>query len=92
MLVLPGQTPFRADFAINFDDPLRHTGPRLREVGDLSAVVAIDTVDASNFFVHPTVETLRSGRAGGWLPLGGIVQFFIRRSADPASTLVRSVP
>ncbi|MES2305257.1 MAG: M14 family zinc carboxypeptidase [Gemmatimonadota bacterium] len=92
MLVLPGQAPFRADLSLTFDDLLLHTNPRLREVGDLSAVIAIDTVDASGLFLHPTGETLRTGPDGAWLPLGGVSRFVIRRSSDPAAAPVRTVP
>jgi len=92
MLVLPGRAPFRADLAMNFDDPLLRTGTRLREVGDLSAVVAIDTVDANGLFVHPTTESLRVGPEGIWLLINAPVHFILRRTADPASALVRSVP
>ncbi|MEO5798495.1 MAG: M14 family zinc carboxypeptidase [Gemmatimonadales bacterium] len=92
MLVLPGQAPFRADLSLTFDDLLLRTNPRLREVGDLSAVIAIDTVDVTGMFLHPTAETLRTGPDGVWLPLGGVSRFVIRRSADPASAPVRTVP
>lgn len=92
MLVLPGRAPFRADLAINYDDPLLRTGTRLREVGDLSAVIAIDTVDASGLFAHPTVESLRVGPEGIWLLINAPVHFILRRTADPASAIVRSVP
>jgi hypothetical protein len=92
MLVLPGQVPFRADLAMNFDDPLLRSTTRLREVGDLSAVVAIDTVDATGLFVHPSAESLRVGPDGIWLLINAPVRFILRRAADPASAIIRSVP
>jgi hypothetical protein len=92
MLVLPAKAPFRADLAMNFDDPYLRTTTRLREVGDLSAVVAIDTVDATGLFVHPTSESLRAGSDGSWLLINAPVRFTLRRTADPASAIVRSVP
>lgn len=92
MLVIPGQAPFRADLALTFDDLLRHTNPRLREVGDLTAVIAIDTVDATGMFLHPTAETLRTNPDGAWLPLGGVSHFVLRRSGDATAAPVRTVP
>lgn len=92
LLVIPGQPPFRADLALTYDDLLQHTGPRVREVGDLSAVIAIDTVDVTGRYLHPSAESLRVGPDGSWLPLGQLVQLSVRETADPASRTVRTVP
>lgn len=81
-LVLPGQAPLVADVAINFDDPVARTGARVREVGDLTAAIAIDTVDARGRFVHPGIAPL---------PIGAAVTLTIRTGADVGSTVVTTV-
>lgn len=91
-LVLPDQAPFRADLSLTFDDLLLRTNPRLREVGDLSAVVAIDTIDVTGTFIYPTAETLRTGPDGAWLPLGGVSRFVVRRSANTSAPSTRTIP
>jgi hypothetical protein len=57
-LVLPGQRPMRVDIAFNYDDALRKGRARVREVGDLAAVVALDTVNAAGLFLHPAPAML----------------------------------
>ncbi|MEP6591908.1 MAG: M14 family zinc carboxypeptidase [Gemmatimonadota bacterium] len=92
MLVLPGQAPFRADLALNYDDLLLKTNLRLREVGDLSAVIAIDTIDATGLFIHPDTSSLRTGSDGSWLPLGGITSLRLAETADPRNPSRITVP
>jgi len=79
----------RADVAINFDDPTGKTGARLRDVGDLRDLSAIDTIDATGLFLHPGPITPRDGEV--YLRLGTSVSFAIRRGANPASELVRRI-
>lgn len=88
-LVLPGMPPLRADIAINYDDAVARTGGRVREVGDLNAVTAIDTVDAANGFLHPRPEALTGDGAGRWLTIGARAAFDLREGRDPESTLRR---
>jgi hypothetical protein len=93
-LVLPGAAPVRVDVALNYDDPLRRTGPRVREVGDLADVVALDTVDATGLFLHPAASSLtaRDGDAERrWLRVGAPAAFTVRRGADPSSEAVRTI-
>lgn len=90
-LVLPGTSPLRGDIALTFDDALARTGPRVRDVGDLREVVAIDTIDASGLFLHPRQSALTSGNGGVWLRIGAPAAIDIRRGADPASELVRAI-
>jgi hypothetical protein len=90
-LVLPGMSPLRADIALTFDDALARTGPRVRDVGDLREVVAIDTIDASGLFLHPRQSALTAGDGGVWLRIGAPAAIDIRRGADPASQLVRAI-
>lgn len=97
-LVLPGRAPVRADFAINYSDAVARTGGSIREVGDLTDAVAIDTVDATGLFVHPRPGALfpdstagAGAPAGGgsWLRIGAPARLELRRGADPSSELVR---
>jgi len=87
-LVLPGRAPLRADLALNYDDPVARTGARVREVGDLSEAVAIDTLAAEGLFLHPDPGVLTQGPGGAWLRVGSSARFAIRRGPDPASELV----
>lgn len=90
-LVLPGMPPLVADVAINFDDPVARTGGRVREVGDLSAVVAIDTVDASGAYLHPRPAAIVRDGARAWLPIGGPAALDIRAGVEPLSPLRRRI-
>ncbi len=97
-LMVPGLAPLRADVAINFDDAVARTGPRLREVGDLETAEAIDTVDASGLYLHadPAILTSRPLRAGGpvgtWLRIGEPTGFVIRSGPEGSSTKMGTVP
>ncbi len=94
-LVLPGAEPALLDVAMNYDDPLRGTGLRVREVGDLADVVAFDTVDASGLFLHPAPASLTAREGGSgerhWLRIGAAAAFTVRRGAAPTSEVVRTI-
>ncbi len=92
-VVLPGGSPFRADVAINFEDAVARTGGRIREVGDLQLAVAIDTVDATGLYLHPTARALRVAPQGGgaWLRIGAAAEVEIRRGPEASSPLVRRI-
>jgi len=90
-IVLPNLPPLVADIAINFDDAVARTGGRVREVGDLTAVVAIDTLDATGAFLHPRPEALTTGNAAGYLTVGARAAIDIRASADPQSAVRRRI-
>ena len=90
-IVLPNLPPLIADVAINFDDAVARTGGRVREVGDLTAVVAIDTLDATGAFLHPRPEALTTGNAAGYLTIGARAAIDIRASADPQSAIRRRI-
>lgn len=91
-LVLPGLAPMLVDLAINYDDAVAKTGGRVRDVGDLADVVAIDTVEASGLFLHPLPAALTTTPAGPMLRIDAPARFEIRRGADPGSELVRRFP
>jgi hypothetical protein len=90
-LVLGGSPPLRADVAITYDDALARTGAKVRDVGDLRELVAIDTVDASGLFLHPQQPSLTAESGGVWLRIGSDAVIDIRRGSDPASERVRTV-
>lgn len=90
-LVLPGKPPAAVDIAMNYEDALLHGRLRVREVGDLAAVVALDTIDASGLYLHPAPGMLTEQQGQRWLRLNAVVQLAIRRGAEANSTLVRLI-
>ena len=86
-LVMPGSEPRRADLAINFEDAVARTGARVRDVGDLRELVAIDTLDARGLFIHLPADT-QSGAAAR-IRLGAPAEFELRRGPTSHSDLVR---
>jgi hypothetical protein len=90
-LVLPGTPPLAADIAINYDDAVARTDGRVRDVGDLAEVIAIDTIDAAGLFLHPARDALTSTPAGPMLRPGAPAIFDLRRGAEVSSPLVRRI-
>jgi hypothetical protein len=90
-MVLPGLQPVVADVAINFEDAVARTGGRVRDVGDLAGVVAVDTLDATGAFLHPRPEALTSNGPRGYLTVGSRAALDIRAGADTTSTLKRRI-
>ena len=86
-IVLPGLQPVVADVAINFEDAVARTGGRVRDVGDLAGVVAVDTLDATGVFLHPRPEALTSNGPRGYLTVGSRAALDIRAGADTTSAL-----
>jgi zinc carboxypeptidase len=90
-LVLPGKPPMLADIAINYDDAVARARGRVRDVGDLADVIAIDTVNASGLYLHPSAAAVTSTPAGPMLRLGAVADLELRRGASPSSELVRRI-
>jgi hypothetical protein len=90
-LVLPGKSPMLIDLAINFDDAVARQGGRVRDSGDLSDAIGIDTVNANGLFLHPARAALTTTPAGPMLRLGAVAEFEVRRGADASSELVRRI-
>lgn len=91
-IVMPGLGTSRSDVAINFDDSVARRGGRIREVGDLEEVVALDTLRLDGLFLHPDPESLLVTGGTRWLPLGAPARFIVRESADSTSREVRRLP
>jgi hypothetical protein len=79
------------DLAINYDDPLHRSGGRLREAGDLEAVAALDTLDATGLFVHPAESALTTRGGRTFLRIGANGAFDIRKGPEAGSQLVRRI-
>ncbi|MGE5926133.1 MAG: M14 family zinc carboxypeptidase [Gemmatimonadota bacterium] len=90
-LVLPGQPPLRVDVAVNYEDAVAREDGRIREIGDLEGAVAIDTLDVTGLFLHPRPEALERRERAAWLRIGAPAALDLRRGADAASELVRSL-
>jgi len=90
-LVLPGAAPMPVDISMNYEDALRKGRMRVREVGDLAGVAALDTINADGLFLHPAMNMLTEQRGQRWLRLNALVQLAIRRGAEANSALVREV-
>lgn len=90
-IVMPGGKTLTADMALNYDDPVARRGLRIRDVGDLAATVALDTVDATGLYVHIAPGTLTEQGEQWWLRINAPAELAIRRSADPAGEVVRRI-
>jgi hypothetical protein len=90
-LVLPGLTPLKADLAVDYDDPLHKASPVLRDVGDLSTSVALDTLDATGLFLHPAARMLGKGDKRVYLKMDEPAEFTLTRGADISSEVVEKV-
>jgi hypothetical protein len=80
-----------ADLAVNYDDAVARTGGRVREVGDLAGVVAIDTIDAAGAFLHPREDALVGAGVQSYLTIGARALFDVRDGPDPQSRLRRRI-
>ncbi|HET9603968.1 MAG TPA: M14 family zinc carboxypeptidase [Gemmatimonadales bacterium] len=90
-LVLPGLAPLQADLAIDYEDQLHKAQPILRDVGDLSTSVAVDTLDAAGLFIHPAASMLGQGDHGVYIKMDGPADLVLRRGAESSSAEVRRV-
>ena len=92
MLVLENRAPILVDLAINYDDAVARTGGRIRDVGDLADVIAIDTLDVPGLFIHPSQSVLTRTPQGAMLRIGAEADLEFRRGVDAVSELVRRLP
>ena len=91
-LVLEDKPPMLVDLAINYDDAVARTGGRIRDVGDLVDVIAIDTLDANGLYLHPSQSVLTRTPVGAMLRLGAEADLELRRGPSASSELVRRLP
>ncbi len=92
-VVMPGQAdPFRVDISLNYDEPVAKLNPRVREVGDLRGVVALDTISAAGLFLHPLPSMLTEQGGQYWLRIDAQAAFILRRGAEASSAAVRTFP
>lgn len=88
-IVLPGQAPFLADLAFNYDDAVARTGPRLREVGDLDNAVSFNVIDAAGAYFHPSTGMLTTSPGGAYFRLGAPMEYDLRQGPEATSPLIR---
>jgi len=81
-IAVPGVEPYRADIGINGASVGGPSTTQITDIGDLAAVVARDTIDATGLYIHADTPTLQPGME----PV-----LFLRRSADPGSEVVWEV-
>ncbi len=77
--------------SMNYEDALKKGRARVREVGDLAGVVALDTINAAGMFLHPANAMLTEQKGQRWLRLNAVVDLTIRRGAEPSSSTVREI-
>jgi hypothetical protein len=92
LLVLENKPPMLVDLAINYDDAVARTGGRIRDVGDLADVIAIDTLDVNGLYIHPSPSVIARTPAGAMLRIGTEAELEFRRGASASSELVRRLP
>jgi len=90
-LVLPGAEPMRADLTVNYEESVAKLRPRVREVGDLLNVVALDTLDATGLFLHVAPESLTERGGARWLRLDSPARITVRRGREATSEVVRRI-
>ncbi len=90
-IVVPGFAPVRADIALNYEEAVAKKDPRVRDVGDLVALIALDTVDASGLFIHPAESMLTLKGSAKWIRFDTTAVMSIRKQADINSELVRRI-
>ncbi len=87
-IVVGNQESIMADIALAYDDPVAGSELRVEAVGDLHRSDAMDTLDLSGLFVHPTPGW--EGPSGGvpGIRLGHRAAFTVRRGTSPESEVV----
>ena len=90
-VVLPGRAPMLVDLAINYDDAVARTGGKVRDVGDLADVVAIDTLDVNGLYLFPSPAAITTTPAGPMLRIDAPAEFEVRRGSSVSSELVRTI-
>jgi hypothetical protein len=90
-LVVPGAAPARVDVALEYDDPLTKSRPRVSAAGALPGVVALDTVDAAGLFLHPAPAMLEAQDGAYRLRVNAPAALTVRRSRERGSAVVWTI-
>jgi hypothetical protein len=90
-LALPGAEPVRVDVALNYEEPVARREPRVREVGDLARVIALDTLDVTGMYLHPAASMLTDQNGMRWIRFDTAAVIAVRRGRDPSSEMVRMI-
>ncbi len=90
-LVLPGAEPVRVDVALNYEEPVALREPRVREVGDLARVIALDTLDVTGLYLHPAPSMLTIRNDMRWIRFDTTASIAVRRGRDASSAIVRVI-
>lgn len=88
-VVMDGSDPMALDIAIQYDDPVAKTGPRIVEVGDLAGAVSLDTLSIEGQYIHPEHTTPDGSNDLTWLKRDVPAQFVIRTGDRANSREVR---
>ena len=80
-----------ADLAVSYDEPRERTGPRIREIGDLAELIALDTIDARGRYVHVSGEAKIVVERREFLLRGRPAVIVIRRERGARSEVIRSL-
>lgn len=83
-----GPEPYALDVGVTYGDAVSRTQPRLAEVGDLSAAVALDTLDATGLFLHPSPSMVTAQDGRRWMRIGNPAEFALRRGPSATSERV----
>ncbi|MFC1791444.1 M14 family zinc carboxypeptidase, partial [Gemmatimonadota bacterium] len=86
-VVIPGLPSYRADFLVNYDQPLLEEGGTFADIGDLLEVEARDTLSLEGLFIHPAEEALDRDRGGIQIAPGAPAFFTVSRREDGSEPL-----
>ncbi len=89
--IVLGAASIPADIALVYDDPTAGRVLRVDKVGDLGQAAALDTLEISGMFVHPSAHSAESDGQPATLPVlreAHLADFTVRRGVDPESPVV----
>ena len=83
-----GPEAYAVDIGVTYGEAVAKRQPRVAEVGDLSAAAALDTIDATGLFLHPSPSMITEQDGRRWLRVGNPAEFSLRRGRAPTSEIV----
>ena len=90
-IVMPGGQPVRADMAFNYEEAVAKHDLRLRDVGDLRAQVALDTMDVTGLYLHPAASMLTQRGTAVWMRFDTTATVTVRRGQQATSDSVSTI-